>query len=637
MLISYNWLQTYFEKPLPSAEKLAGLFSAHSFEVESVEPKGADYILDVKILPDRAHYLLSHKGVAREIQAILDMPITFAPKKEISVKKGISIPVVRMESDGCLRYIARRIENVIIADSPAWLKERLLSVGQRPINLIVDIANFVMLDIGQPLHIFDMGKVRGEIIVRWAQSGEKITLLAGDEVSLLETDLVIADTLGPLALAGIKGGKRAEVVQNTKSIIVESANFNPVSIRRTATRLNLRNDASKRFENEITPDLASRGMDNFTSLLAEISPDISVGQTFDAYPKPAESWRVMFSADQISEIIGAKISGFEIKKILQRMDCKIEKEAENIVVTPPFDRLDMVIPEDIADEVGRIWGYEKIRAILPPNLSEIISPDKVFFWAEKIKDVLIGRGYSEVMLYSLVSHGAYTVTYPIASDKGALRENLSENLAQSLKINVLNADLLALDAVKIFEIGKVFPESGEMTNLALGVAFGKKKKIAETEGALIDDIKALEKTLGLAVSPKIKETDFGFIAEVSLDKIIAKLPAKENISGLDFSPVSKDKKYTPFSPYPFIVRDIALFVETKDSADIVRRAIEKSAGDFLVSARLFDEFKKGNQTSLAFRLVFQSMSRTLTDKEVNAAMERVYKALKEGSSDREIR
>ncbi|PCI30337.1 phenylalanine--tRNA ligase subunit beta, partial [Candidatus Wolfebacteria bacterium] len=271
MLISYNWLQSYFEKTLPSPDRVGELFNKHSVELESIEKVGEDYVLDLGVLPDRAHYMLSHVGCARELSAIINEPLKDLGLVPIETGDTNDLSVKIENEDFCRRYIGRRVENITVGDSPDWTKNFLGAIGERSINSVVDATNLVMLDRGQPLHAFDADKIVGGIVVRAAKEGEIITLLDDVEITLSVDDSVISDDNGALAIAGVKGGKRAEVTRETKNIILESANFEPVAVRKTSRRLKLINNSSKRFENEITPDMAEVGMDWVSLLLREIS------------------------------------------------------------------------------------------------------------------------------------------------------------------------------------------------------------------------------------------------------------------------------------------------------------------------------------------------------------------------------
>lgn len=658
MNISYNWLQTYFDKPLPKVNELADLINSHVFEVESIESVGKDFMMDLKVLPDRSHHALCHRGVVREIRAISGNTMTDKGKNKdfkVGSSGAIGIKVEIQAKDFCKRYIAKRIDNIKIKPSPTWLKERLEAVGSRSINNIVDATNFVMLDIGQPLHAFDADKIKGAIIVRLAKKGERIELLpervtSVDEkgcpiivekertLELSESDLVIADQDGPIAIAGVKGGRRAEITNDTKNIILESANFNPVSVRRTSTRLNLRNDSSKRFENEIIPELAEEAMVQVVDLIAKLNPEAQKKGIVDIFNTPTKSWNIKVTSSFVSDKLGVKVTDDELENILSSYDCKIEKKGNEFIITPPLDRLDMRIREDIVDEVAKVKGYESVKSTLPPDLSaKDIVGDKTFYWSEKIKNILIDMGYSETMLYSLAPNGHFEIIYPLANDKCALRESIVQKMKDSLSANTLNADLLGLDNIKIFEIGKVFPKGGERTVLCMGVNMVKKQKGVKPSNILLDTLKELKDSAGIDLvgSEKIniKDESFGATIEIPLDEFISKFSVGDT-KDLNFKPLPRSQQYHRFSQYPFIVRDIAVFVPENIVGDGVWQAIkqglqEAKSAELLIRSALFDVFKKDGKVSYAYRLVFQSYEKTLTDEEVNKIMEAIYNEIKE--------
>lgn len=629
MRISYSWLQKYFETKLPEPQKLADIFTNHVFEVEGIEKAGDDSIFDFKVLPDRNHYLLCHRGVARELSVITGFALKLDEITEVPAAENSRI-TVKIENDKlCRRYVAREIDNLSVSAMSGWLRDMLVSLGYRSINNIVDAGNLTMVDVGQPFHIFDADKISGGITVRLARKDEKIIILGGAEIALNETDLVIADDAGPLAIAGVKGGARAEVNESTTRIIIESANFDPVSVRKTSTRLNLRNESSKRFENEITPDLAGRAMERITHLILQLCPGANAKKIIDVYPNPAKEWKVVFSPAYINSMIGIGISEEFMKSVLTRSGCRVETGGGDITITPPLERLDLIIPEDVADEVARIYGYDKLEGKLPAPLPEMLLPEKTFYYSEKIKNSLVERGYSEVILYSLVSKGAYEISYPLAEDKSALRENLSANLKNSLLSNGRNSDLLFLETVKLFEIGKIFPKAGEKTAFAIGVSQVKKKKGVKSEDILKADIELLRKDFNIPADYKIQTGEFGAVCEFDLDEIIDKLPVQGNLVDLKFAPLPKDRKYRKFSLYPFAVRDIAFFVNGAVSEKDAENIIVENAGPLCIQVRLFDVFEKEGRKSFAFRLIFQSEERTLVDEEIVAAMADVEKVLKE--------
>jgi len=320
MIVSHNWLQTYFKDTLPKPEDLAETLTMGVFEVEKIEQKNGDYTLDIDVLPNRAHDCLSHRGIAREIGILLNIPITIKNEDETArTKATLSVDV--QEQTLCRRYIGTVIKNIKIESSPDWLKERLESIGQKSINNIVDATNFIMFDIGQPLHAFDLDKLEGGIVVRKASDDEKITTLGGDDVALKENDLVIADKNSLLAIAGVKGGTKAVVDDNTTNIVLESANFNPVSTRKTSRRLNMPTDSSKRFENELTPELAGQAMEELVSLIVKIagSNETITEENIDIYPRPIISqYKIGISTDEINKVLGVTFSDTEIENILDK-------------------------------------------------------------------------------------------------------------------------------------------------------------------------------------------------------------------------------------------------------------------------------------------------------------------------------
>ncbi len=640
MLISRNWLQAYFKEELPSAEKLAELFTFHAFEVEGVDKTENDEILDLKILPDRAHYALSHLGIAREVSAITGMKMQREKIFPVPASKINKLSISITDNELCRRYMGRRANGVDVVESPAWLKERLESIGARSINSIVDATNFVMFDLGQPLHAFDADKVEGGIDVRLARKGEKIDLLPEKTVTvdgkvvykersleLKGNELVIADDKGPLALAGIKGGMRAVVTKDTKNIIIESANFNPANIRRTSTYFNVRNDSSKRFENEISSELAAEAMEKISSLIAKLSPEVVFGEVVDVYQKPTKFWSISTSSDEISSLLGVSISEGEITDILGRLDIKSERQGGFLVLTIPYWRLDITISKDIAEEVGRIYGYDKIKPASLPESKEF-TINKVFYWSMKIKHILADLGYSEVYTYSLTSGGEVKILNPLASDKGYVRANLAEGLGKASELNIRNAALLGLSEIKIFEMGNVFTK-GEKEHLSLGLNHFSVKNIKNRDKLSADAIQRAVNKIAETIGVEIKCEPIigtGATTAINLSEIIEKLPEPKK---WDIDTNISDVVYKPFSQYPFAVRDIAVFVPEGVKESEPLSIIDAMTGGLVVRIDLFDVFQKEGKTSYAFRLVFQSFEKTLTDAEINEVMEKITGAMSE--------
>lgn len=495
MLISYKWLQSYFDEKLPTPEVVAERLAFGFAEVESIEWKNGDAIFDVKVLPDRASYALSHRGVAREVAALFGLEIKKEEKTVPRASREIRAVSVRIEDQKlCRRHIARVVENVSVVPSPYWLKKRLESVGQRSINNIVDATNFVTLDMGQPLHAFDADKVKGKVTVRQGQMGEVLTTLDGKNISIDPSIVVIADEEGPLDIAGIKGGKKAELDQHTKDILLSAANFDPVNIRRTSAKVGIKTDASKRFENNLTAEWARNGMDELAALIARLCPEAKFGKVLDLYPKKEKKRRIAVPIKFVQDALGMDISEKEMRGALARLAIPVRKRGKAIVAIPSGERLDLVRQEDIVEEIGRIIGLERIPETLLPPVSTPPALNKRLSVENAIRDLLVSEGFSEVMTSSFASIGDIAIEKPLASDKSFCRRDLWTNFHNSLLRNFSNAPLLGSEEIRQFEIGKVFTSRGEHAALIIGLMPAKKsaKEVVEK----------IEKMLGVQLGGK---------------------------------------------------------------------------------------------------------------------------------------
>jgi phenylalanyl-tRNA synthetase beta chain len=592
MKISYNWLQSYIDEKLPTPEVLADKIVFGSFEVEGIDAVGDDTVLDINVLPNRAHDCLSHYGMAREVCGLLGLTLKpIESRHHESVESDVRVSV---EMNLCRRYIARKIFNVKVGPSPEWLSSRLEAIGQRSINNVVDATNFVMFAFGQPMHAFDYDKMaNGHIIVRPAKEGESITTLDGKIIALEQNIMVVADERHPLAIAGVKGGSIAEVDESTKTIIVEVANFDPVAVRKTARRLGILTDSAKRFENELTPHLAGQMIHVITDLIV----DLAGGQPedpVDAYQNAVTQNTVTFSTDLISRMLGVEITPVEIREILNRYGHVFQEESEVFKLTVPFERLDITGPHDMVEEIGRAYGYDKITPKLP-TIDFKPAINEAFAKICAVKNDLVEKGYSEVQTYTFVKKGDFEVAYG-AVGKSALRTNLSDGLKKSYELNKQNADLLGNSETKVFEVGTVFPKSGEEVHVAF----------ADKSG----------------------------VQEVNLDEYVS----RNNIlySGYVFPEQKKGTRtFKMWSEYPFITRDISFWIP-KDSLieeiiPFLRNALAEASSDVSLSVesvRMVDDFSKGEKRSLAFRFVFQSFERTLTNEEIDKVMEVIYEKVR---------
>lgn len=322
MKFSYNWLQDHIVEKLPPVEEVEDVLSRKSLEVEEI----VGDVLEVKVLPHRQHDCLSHRGLARELATLLSFTNKISEVSAVILDANVATPKVSIEdSKRCLRYTALRVDGVVITESPLWLKEKLESIGQRSISNVVDITNFVMNDIGQPMHAFDANKVVGKISIRVARAGEKMTTLDDRELTLNGTETVIADEEGVLALAGVKGGKKAIVDEHTTSIIFESANFDATMTRKTSDLHNIRTDSSKRYEAVMTSEFAEEGILRSGSLISQLVTGCRVGALVDVYPREEKQYKAGVSLFEINSLLGSSYQNQDVERVFNAMNFAFEK------------------------------------------------------------------------------------------------------------------------------------------------------------------------------------------------------------------------------------------------------------------------------------------------------------------------
>ena len=623
MKISYRWLQEYFSDPLPNAETIAELLTFHAFEIEGVIERGDDAIIDVDVLANRSSDCLSHRGIAREIAALLDRPLKDdplvpPPPNLMEEKPSRKLEILITDTNRCPRYACAVLRGLSIGPSPKWLRERLESMGQKSINNVVDATNYIMFNLGEPLHAFDRGKMTVQdgmyaIHIRTARENETIQILGGEERTLSGEDLLIVDGHSdtPLGIAGVKGGTRAEIDEDTTDIIIEAAHFNYVSVRRTATRQKLWTDASVRFQNEPSPDLVSYALKAAAELIRHIAGGDIEGYA-DQYPKPREVKPVPVSLAAINGMLGAALSESEIKSILDRLGFHHTEEKDMFTVTPPFERLDINIPEDVIEEVGRVYGYRNLKSAKLPPIERKPRVNKNMHYAGQVRKRLAERGFSEVYTYTLQNEGDVRIANPLAEDKGYVRRDLRKGLEQSVKLNLQYIDLLGLDAIRIFEIGTVFTADGERLSLAFASVDRKGNPDPAELSAVLAEI-------------GIKGEEKEGIAEVDFSAIVAQLPEPAEYE--PYAPAGADVRYRAVSSYPFVLRDIAVWVPKHITKEDVQSVITQSGGELLKNSAHFDTFSKDRWVSYAFRLAFQSNDMTLSDADVNEVMKEITDAV----------
>lgn len=498
MKFSYNWLQDYLSKKI-TPKKMAELLTGRSFQVESVERRGDDFILDIDVLPNRAPDCFSHLGVAREVAVIsgsrLKTPAFLKLKK---IKESPVLKIEVREKELCPRYSAIILTDIKVGPSPKWLARRLLAIGQKPINNIVDIANFVMLELGQPLHAFDLDKLeaggRGfqlrkenqaivgcnglmrKIIVRRAKQDETIITLDGEKYNLDERILVIADGNKPVAIAGIKGGSGPGIDENTKTIVLESANFDNRAIRDASRLLNLRTDASVRFEQGIDPNLTELALERACLLIQKCAGGRLIDGMLDFCPKKVFPKKVQLEQDKLNKLAGFRLDQGQVVKILNSLGFKtkiVGGKSNELIAEAPLGRLDIEIPEDLIEEVLRIYGYENVPLRLPEAVLAPPQKDDFIKLCEKIKAIMIGQGFYEVYNHSFLGEreidilekasaphflsdsskdiGLAELENPLNQDFRYLRNSLLSGLLRNVARNSKN-----FKETKFFEIGKVF-------------------------------------------------------------------------------------------------------------------------------------------------------------------------------------
>jgi phenylalanyl-tRNA synthetase beta chain len=585
MKISYNWLKWYVPE-LPEAAALADVFTYHLAEVESVEKLADDTVYDINILPNRAHDLLSHMGIAREVSGQLGLAYN-DPTPQYKIPASVPTALaIEIATPLCRRYMGRIVRGVKVGPSPDWVVKHLESIGQRSINNIVDATNIVLFDCGQPTHAFDLAKLSAEkITVRMAADGETMTTLDKKNVVTKEIDMVIADGTAVLALAGVKGGTHAEVDDTTTSVMLEVANFDPATVRKTARRLSIFTDAAKRFENDLSPELAPYAMRELSALILEMCPEATFEDVVDVYKKPQEARELFFATEDVNKMLGSNVRAEDIGAIFERYGYSFVREGNGFRLSVPPLRLDLTGPHDMAEEIGRIMGYDAFTPNIP-KIDFVPETNEQYARMQAAREKLLAGGYSETMTYTFTKKGAVEVARG-AKGKEFLRTNLTDGLKAAYEMNRLNAPLLGVDEIKIFEIGTVFV-SAEVQEMR--VAYADKKGVTET----------------------------------SLGEFARDLP----LSSKAESTPARMTKFTSWSQYPFIVRDIAVWVPADIEGEALVVLCHKYGTELLARApHIFDQFTKDGKTSLAVRLVFQSAERTLANNDVTPVINTITEAI----------
>ena len=614
----------------------------------------SDTILDVEITPNRGD-LLSHFGLAREIAALTGKKLKSTPREaKIPIKKtGVTITATRE----CPFFSARRIDNVKVGPSPQWLRAKIESVGIRSINNIVDISNFVMLELGQPTHAFDADKLRGDINVRLARDGEKFLALDGKTYSLKPDNCVVADQERAAGIGGVMGGEETGVTESTRNVLLEAAYFLPASIRRTARELDLPSDASYRFERGVDPEMVLRASARATELIQEIAGGTAAKEIHVAGELPSNPSDVSLIYEKCDRVVGIAIKPKTIDEILTHFGLKKISAAKITKWKIPSYRRDLQRDVDLIEEVVRAYGANKIPGRDRSRFTPSTAADREYDLETHMRERLVARGLFEARTSKLISRnasafseGAVELRNPLSEDHVALRPGLIGGL-----LGVLEGNIRAgAESVSIFEIGRAFiPPSGkEERHLALllwGNVAGASNWRSQAKRSLdLFDLKgALEcvvpnlsfrrgkfRDLALAVEVYSGDQLVGFGGQLLADKSSApgSVLVAELHADLLLATGESAKKFRELDRYPAIRRDIAMLVPDEISQEKILRTIGEPREPLLESIELFDLFSGGEieagRKSLAYRLTYRDRSRTLTSEEVNAAHAKIRERLR---------
>jgi phenylalanyl-tRNA synthetase beta chain len=656
------------------------MMSVRGFAVEGIEESpsksGGDAVIDFEVTANRPD-CMSIVGIAREVAVAYGLPL-LAPEvrgagpADVEVEGGgpANVDIVIENPDLCPRYVGA-VADVKVGPSPSWMQARLLACGIRPISNIVDVTNYVLLEMGHPMHAFDMARLNGaQIRVRTARAGETVQTLDGQQRMLSPDMLVIADAERAVAVAGVMGGADSEVTAATTTIVLESAYFNPLSVRRTSKKLGLKTEASMRFERGADPALPLAAMKKAISLIETIGAGRARGVVVDQHPKRFERHILRLRRSRIDAVLGGSVPDSDVHRILAGLDFVLRDDDGGWDVTVPTRRVDVTREVDLIEEVARHYGFDRLPVTFPAVTSAPPPVDPRIVRTRQLRGVLTAAGFSEAVTFGFTSEAAAA---PFASegDLVPIANPLSENFAV-LRPSVLPGliDAVAHNRrreqhdVRLFEIGARFTRSaGERRAVAfawtgmaalehwsgtgrtvdffdvkavaerVGEAFGVEVHVSASQGGWLSpgrsaDVMANGRRLGvigqltaaLADVHGLPSADPVYVAEIDLDAL------EELAAG-------RSTRVVPLPRYPSVTRDISVLIDERLTAAEIHRTIRDAAPSTLVRVSEFDRYQgKGipdGKISLSLHLTFRSSDRTLTDSEVQATMDRIITALKE--------
>lgn len=661
-------LRDYVDSPR-SAQEIGDLLTMAGFELEEITEADGEPVLDVNIMANRGDGA-SVIGMARELiakdpqsrpTALFERAALRFPRPDTAAP---SVPAkVDIQSSDCGRYACRIFVNLTNGDSPEWLRRRLTQIGQRPISLLVDLTNYVMIETGQPLHAFDLDKLpAGEVVIRQANAGEKLTTLDGNEHELRPDQMMICDATRPIAVAGVMGGLDTEVSATTTRCLLESAHFDHQSVRRTRKQLGLQTEASYRFERYVDPDQVVAALNRFADLLAQSSPEATADGLIDVYPSPRAAMTLKLRMARTVKLLGMAVSRDEAKSYLTALGFGVNEAGDDeFAVTPPSWRNDVLREDDLIEEIGRIHGYEKIPEADPIGSTPAGGAHGFEAMLDKVREVMLRAGYDQMMTFTLrdvhpldAPGERIRVRTPHSPEIALLRNCLLPSLADSFHRN-------GIRDLHLFEIGRVFPESGERTDLAIMssgrfespswrpvdessadffTVRGAVEQIARSLGAEAQFSEGTDERFHPTrqASIRIGGVRAGTVGQIHPDMAeAAELPADTVMADVNLSALADVAGgafvWRPVSRHPATRRDIAIVIPKTVAYADLDSAIRQAGGEVLERHWLFDVYEgKGipeGSHSLAFAVQMRKADSTFTDEEANQVRDAIVAALVE--------
>ncbi len=638
-----------------------------------------DVVLELDLTPNRGD-CLSVRGIVREIATLTNettkkITIDMPPEGNTNIQDMMSIRVDA--PDLCPRYSASIISDVTIGPSPLWLVQQLQSMGIRSINNVVDVTNFVMMEWGQPLHAFDYDLIQEKrIIVRRAKEKEKIITLDEVERQLIAENLVIVDTKQAIALAGVMGGANTEISNQTHTILLESAFFDPISIRRTSALFGLHSEASHRFERGIDPDSVILALNRATQLIVEVTGGKPAKGIIDIYPTPFQPQNITLRLPMVKKVLGIEIPEKKIYQILQNMDFSIQRiDEQKLAVLAPVFRWDIKREVDLIEEIARIYGYENIPVSLPTGTISAEKKTKLRNFETKIRDILVGLGFSEAINFSFISKKIMDdlpqvnaeseeriyLKNPLTEDQNVMRNSLIAGLCKNIAFNQNRQ----AQNIRLFELGRCFipSSSGSLPKekMMLGAVMQGSRDPAswqgKSESLTFFDVKgvveAFMSALGICdyticsdnyiwmgschcCSIRVGNQPIGFLGEID-KSILEYFDITKNIFGIEieieFLNMPKKRTLKPIPKYPSITRDLALIIPEEIPYQELYKSIRDMNIKILQKIYLFDVYRgdqvPSGEKSFGLSLIYQSLEKTLTDKQVNAMHKKIINHLKQ--------